>query len=146
VVLLGGVVGTFALVSSAILIPVAVVAGNIYLRSIRAIPVTAGADIMGLLITFDGAAAIAHEDFRPLVAHQALQQDLLAILIDLGAVGALLWLNNIWSFERRVFESFDSAKGQYVDFPLGWFFIAWLSTLTLITLHILLFTLGRTSA
>ena len=139
-------VGTFTLVSSSILVPLVIVAANLYLRSVKGIPVTAGADIMAFLITFDGAAAIAHEDFLPLVAHHAFQENLLTILIDLGLLGGLFWLVNIWSFERRVFESYDSGQAKYVDFPLGWFYFAWLATLIFITLHILLFTLGRTHA
>lgn len=130
------------LLVGAIGVPVCAVVANIAIRHIGKVPITAGADLILFLLTFDGAVLIAHENFQPLVVSNSFRNQLNAIFVMLTFLGFATWVVNIGYFERKLIDAYDGRNHRYSDFPLVWFICSWAIVVLLIAAHVLTFTLN----
>lgn len=134
--------GQISLFIGVIGVPVCAVVANIVVRNIGKVPVTAGADFILFLLTFDGTVLIAHDEFEPLITSNSLQQQLIAIFVFWTFLGFATWLINIAYFERKIVDAYDNHNHQYSSFPIRWFICSWTIVVFLIAGHVLTFTLN----
>jgi hypothetical protein len=136
-------VQTYIEIAAAIAFPLLAFVINWQIRIHRRYALSAAADFMLAVATFDVTAAAAHAPFEKVVRYQPFREDFVGLFLILFANTIVSWMVFFLPLEDRLINAYQpSSGGKFTGNAAIYFFGSWFLVAALVAPHFFVFLYG----